>query len=92
MILRDHLALDRTKLANQRTLLSFVRTSLYLVISGIALMKVELLERISWLSYGVLGVSLIVFVVGVTNYLIFRNKIKSGYREADEFQSTGKGN
>lgn len=86
MILRDHLALDRTKLANQRTVLSFIRTSLYLVISGIALMKVEALAGISWLGYGVLGISLVVLIIGISNYLIFRNKIKNGYQEADEFQ------
>lgn len=89
MILRDHLALDRTKLANQRTLLSFIRTSLYLVISGIALMKVEALERISWLGYGVIGVSAIALIVGVSNYFVFRNKILNGYQDADEFQQIG---
>lgn len=30
LILRDHLALERTKLANVRTLFAFIRTSLYL--------------------------------------------------------------
>jgi len=34
MILRDHLALDRTKLANERTLLAYVRTSLMLLVAG----------------------------------------------------------
>ena len=71
MILRDHLALDRTKLANQRTVLSFIRTSLYLIISGIALMKVEALQGISWLSYVVIGISVIVLVIGAVNGYIY---------------------
>jgi putative membrane protein len=34
LILRDQLALDRTKLANDRTLLSFMRTSLAMMAAG----------------------------------------------------------
>ena len=34
LILRDHLALERTKLANERTLFSYIRTSLYLLTAG----------------------------------------------------------
>jgi len=85
MILRDYLAIDRTKLANQRTLLSFIRTSLYLIVSGIALVKVEVLKEISWLGYVVFAASIIVLVIGVVNNFLFRNKIQKGYKEADEF-------
>ena len=34
MILRDHLAVDRTSLANERTLLSYMRTALACIIGG----------------------------------------------------------
>ena len=34
LILRDHLALDRTRLANERTLLSYLRTALMLMVAG----------------------------------------------------------
>jgi len=34
MILRDHLAADRTELANERTLLAYIRTALTLFIAG----------------------------------------------------------
>ncbi len=34
LILRDHLALDRTRLANERTLLAYMRTALMLVVAG----------------------------------------------------------
>ncbi|MEP4532539.1 MAG: DUF202 domain-containing protein [Cyclobacteriaceae bacterium] len=85
MILRDYLAIDRTKLANQRTLLSFIRTALYLVVSGVALTKVKALERISWLGYVIIAASIIVLVIGVVNYFLFRNKIQKGYKDADEF-------
>jgi len=34
IILRDHLAMERTKLANERTLLSYLRSALYLFLGG----------------------------------------------------------
>lgn len=36
LILRDYLAVDRTRLANERTLLSYLRTGLTLVIAGVS--------------------------------------------------------
>ena len=37
LTLRDHLALDRTRLANERTLLSYFRTAIMLAVSGVTL-------------------------------------------------------
>jgi putative membrane protein len=39
LILRDELAIDRTRLANERTLLAWVRTALMLLVSGVTLIK-----------------------------------------------------
>jgi putative membrane protein len=38
-ILRDHLALDRTRLANERTLLAYLRTALMLLVTGATAVK-----------------------------------------------------
>ena len=40
LILRDHLALDRTTLANERTLLSYLRLAIMVLISAVSLIKV----------------------------------------------------
>lgn len=37
--LNDHLAVDRTALANERTLLAYVRTALQLTVAGVSLIK-----------------------------------------------------
>ncbi len=81
MILRDHLAMDRTKLANYRTMLAFVRTSLYLVVSGLAVMNVEVLEGIRFLGWILIGSSLITFISGIWNYFHFRSKMKTLYMQ-----------
>ena len=39
LILRDHLALDRTRLANERTLLAYVRTAIMFAATGVTLIK-----------------------------------------------------
>jgi len=39
LILRDVLAIDRTRLANERTLLAWARTALMLLVSGVTLIK-----------------------------------------------------
>ena len=39
LILRDHLALDRTRLANERTLLAYVRTAFMLFLAGATALK-----------------------------------------------------
>jgi putative membrane protein len=39
LILRDHLALDRTRLANERTLLAYIRTALMLLVAGATAVK-----------------------------------------------------
>jgi putative membrane protein len=50
LILADHLALDRTRLANERTLLAYIRTAFMLVVAGVTALKlfVELASGDSW--------------------------------------------
>jgi putative membrane protein len=39
MILRDHLAVDRTRLANERTFLAYIRTAFMLLVAGATALK-----------------------------------------------------
>lgn len=59
IILRDYLAMERTRLANERTLLSYLRSSLYLLVGGIALLQLQGFESIKFLGY--ISLSLAVF-------------------------------
>ena len=51
IILRDYLALERTRLANERTFFAYIRTSLYLILAGFAFLQIEGLGNIKWLGY-----------------------------------------
>ncbi len=76
LILRDILALERTRLANERTLLTYARTSLYLVVGGVALLKVEQFENTKTIGIALLVVSLLLLLFGVYRYIRLRKKIK----------------
>lgn len=57
MILRDHLAYDRTVLANERTLLAYMRTAIMLLVTGGTLL------RLFTKSYTTIILSAIFFVL-----------------------------
>jgi len=76
MILRDYLALDRTILATERTYLSYCRTAVGLLASGLAMAE--------FLSYPFLGMmgrvivisAPIVFLVGLVKYIARKKKLR----------------
>jgi putative membrane protein len=79
LIIRDFLARQRTGLANERTLLSYIRTSLYFLVSGVALIKVEDLEKVKDLGYLSFLICLVILIVGFSNFFKVRKRIKKGY-------------
>lgn len=82
LIVRDFLARQRTKLANDRTLLAYIRTSLYFLVSGTALVKVEDLENVKDFGYISFLISVLLVALGFFNYFKLRKKlIKGNYME-----------
>lgn len=78
MILRDHLALDRTLLANERTLLAYVRTFIGAFSAGVAIVKVldsSLMFLI--IGYALMCVSPVFLVAGIQRYLRVAKKLAS---------------
>lgn len=72
LILRERLAIQRTKMANQSTLLSFVRTALYFLIAGLSINSLLQLENSSIFEISFFIASFGLFVTGIINY--FRQK------------------
>lgn len=79
IILRDHLAMERTKLANERTLLSYIRTSLYLVLGGIAFLGMKDLSEIRNLGYFSLVLSIVILTIGIFRFYQLKKHIKRLY-------------
>jgi putative membrane protein len=75
LILRDHLAIDRTRLANERSFLAYVRTALTLLITGLSLIKffdTFTAQIVGWI-FIVFGI--ITVILGIVRYLMFRKNI-----------------
>ena len=81
IILRDYLALQRTSLANERTLFSYIRTSLYLILAGFGLIKLEGFESLIWLGYTCFVLSVVIFFFGLYRYLNLKKHLKKYYEE-----------
>jgi putative membrane protein len=77
LILRDYLALDRTILANERTLFSYIRLSLGLAAAGVGM--IELLDiRAAVVSGCVLvAISPFVCVIGILRFIAMQKKLRT---------------
>lgn len=79
IILRDYLAMERTKLANERTLLSYIRSSLYLLIGGIAIIQLEGFEGIKFIGYVSLALTIILVIIGTYRFRKLNRQLKTYY-------------
>lgn len=77
--LRDMLAIDRTRLANQRTLLAMLRTGLYLILMSLTILSLGALEDLRWLSGIVLIAGIITGLIGIILWDKQRKKINNSY-------------
>jgi len=79
IILRDHLSMERTKLANERTLLSYVRTSLYLILGGIAFLGMQDFEKIKMLGYFFICIAVIILIIGIARFYQLKWHLRKMY-------------
>ncbi len=77
IILRDHLAMERTKLANERTLLSYIRTSLYLLLGGLALIGLKEISDLKIIGYISVLMSVVFLFIGLLRYFQLKKHLKS---------------
>ena len=81
IILRDHLALQRTKLANERTLLTYVRTALYLIIAGVAFLGMQDFKGMPAIGISCLGMSILILIFGFIRFGQLRKQLNKIYKE-----------
>lgn len=75
LILREKLAIERTEMANDRTLLSFIRTGLYFAIAGISINELLQLTYGLFLEIFFWVVAVLVVLAGVFKYIRQKRKI-----------------
>jgi putative membrane protein len=74
-ILRDYLALDRTKLANERTLLAYLRTVIGLVASAVGLIEIVSASWANILGVIFLALAPVCLVFGVLRFVTVKTKL-----------------
>jgi len=83
VILRDYLAIERTRLANERTLLSYVRSSLYLLLGGIAFFQLKEFPNFKYLAITALIFCVIFFVIGVYRFYLLKRSLRKLYYDTE---------
>lgn len=86
-LIREHLALERTKLANERTLLSYIRSSLYLFIGGLAILQVKEYSHVQWLGYLSLFICIVFISIGIYRYIHLNRKLRKLLQPEPEEQA-----
>ena len=79
VILRDYLAIERTRLANERTLLSYIRSSLYLLIGSIAFYQFKDFPNFKYLTFVSLIFSFVFFIIGIFRFRLLKKSLKQLY-------------
>ena len=79
IILRDYLAIERTRLANERTLLAYIRSSLYLLIGSIAFFQLKDFPNFKYLALISLIFCVVFFVIGVIRFRLLKKSLKRLY-------------
>lgn len=87
IILRDHLALQRTKLANERTVLTYIRTALYLIIAGIAFLGMSDFESMRYIGYICLIISVFILIFGFIRYGQLKKQLNKIYESPPKNQN-----
>jgi putative membrane protein len=75
----DYLALERTKLANERTFLAYFRTFSVLLSSGLAIIKIEVLQNLISLGYFLLSASFVILIIGVSRFFYVKKQLRKKF-------------
>ena len=81
LITRDWLAIDRTRMSNERTFLAYLRTFIVVLSSGVAIMKVDALQEMFDLGIFLLVLAPLIFVIGLTRFIYVRRHIRKYHEE-----------
>ena len=83
------MALERTKLANERTLLSYIRSSL-LLLGGIAIIQLEGFEGIKFIGYISLFLTILLLVIGIYRFQKLNKQLRAYNKQIEQIKNQNK--
>jgi putative membrane protein len=81
LVLREQLALQRTIMANQRTFLSFLRTSLYFAVAGLSIKTLVEIKQENIVAIVLWTFSFLLLAAGTISFFIQRKKIEKSRQQ-----------
>ena len=76
----DKMAIKRTELALERTLLSYIRTSIVLLSSGFAIFNIKMFEEVSELGLALIGIAPIFLTFGLVRHIRSKKKLRTVFK------------
>ena len=81
LILRDHLAVERTRLANETALLAYLRTSLFLISIGLTFIKIDEFKGIAIIGWVCIPLSIILVGFGLFRFVRLNSQMRKIYKK-----------
>lgn len=86
LILREKLAIERTKMANQTTLLAFLRTSMYFFVAGLSINQLLEFDSKHLVSVIMYVFSSFLFIYGIFQFILNKKWIKKQLKHIGEYK------
>ncbi len=84
--LNDLLTVEMTYLSNERSLLSYMRTFMVFLSSGIAILKIEILDPFLSLGYILIVLSGFILIIGIYRFFKVKKKVHKILQNIDKRQ------
>lgn len=77
LVLREYLAIERTRLANERTLLTYIRTGLYFLVAGSTIG--HLVDTSFWkiMDLPLILAGVVITLIGIGRFMVVAREIKN---------------
>lgn len=85
LILREQLAIERTVMANDRTLLSFIRTAMYFAVAGLTFRQLVPVRNGLAIAVALFAAAAFIFITGTWKYLHQLRKIRESRRHIGNY-------
>ncbi|MEN8138285.1 MAG: DUF202 domain-containing protein [Bacteroidota bacterium] len=77
----EKLAIDRTKLANERTFLAYFRTAVGFIVAGMTIIRIHLFEQVEFVGEALIALGPILIFIGLYQRRKVYRRIRSYYKE-----------
>lgn len=86
LILRERLALQRTTLANQTTVLAFIRTAMYFFVAGLSTRNLLAIENSLTIEVAFYTIAFVILILGLVNFLKHKKMITENRKHIGDYK------